>query len=163
MDEKLIRHASRQSMITDYYDLCLTFDLELALIWRSAWNRVKVLYIISRYLPLAIGAMLIAYRLSQAQCRIVSLELSSLLLDLGLGSAQAILALRTWAVWGKSRPLAIILIMSLSISWGVGTVCISIFVFSIKSTSLHICSNPNPFKLTYSVMLSLISIRAYAY
>ncbi|KAF9010810.1 hypothetical protein BDQ17DRAFT_1234079 [Cyathus striatus] len=33
------------------YETLLTFDLEVNLIWNAKWNVVKVLFILTRYLP----------------------------------------------------------------------------------------------------------------
>jgi hypothetical protein len=38
-----------------YYDFLLTIHLEIRLVWRSAWNYTKLLFLLSRYIVVVLG------------------------------------------------------------------------------------------------------------
>ncbi|KZP25083.1 hypothetical protein FIBSPDRAFT_929384 [Athelia psychrophila] len=95
------------------YDYILTFNSEVTLIWGEPWKSLKVLFLLSRYLPFADTILFFLYysASSQSECRA---------LTLGLGSAciiEYIFAVRTWTMWGFDRKVGVVLVTTYLASW----------------------------------------------
>ncbi|KAH7929181.1 hypothetical protein BV22DRAFT_1029809 [Leucogyrophana mollusca] len=104
------------------YDYVLTFNLELKFIWSGPWSAVKALYLFTKYLPFIDVILLVLYRdlLSEPSDRACHFALSIASYDvylcsdaypIGMSVAEIIIMVRTWAIWGRGRRLAIILIV----------------------------------------------------
>ncbi|KAF5320022.1 hypothetical protein D9758_018376 [Tetrapyrgos nigripes] len=95
------------------YNYALTFESELQLIWKSPWKLGKFLFLFTRYLGvLSMGLILYndqSQYLSLDQCKSFSQTTSSINLC-EFFIAEIILAVRLWAVWGKSKYIAWILV-----------------------------------------------------
>ncbi|KZP02301.1 hypothetical protein FIBSPDRAFT_977730, partial [Athelia psychrophila] len=89
------------------YDYILTFNSEVTLIWGEPWKLLKVLFLLSRYLPFADTTLFFLYysASSQSECRA---------LDLGLDN---IFAVRTWAMWEFDRKVGIVLVTAYLACW----------------------------------------------
>ncbi|KAJ8690305.1 hypothetical protein PTI98_011740 [Pleurotus ostreatus] len=89
-----------------FYDLCLTIDMEIRHIWTARFSVGLVLFISSRYLGLAscIVSLLPTSNLSST--------LHVCIRVLAIIAAEMTLAVRTWAIWGRSRIILGILIAS---------------------------------------------------
>ncbi|CAK5281823.1 unnamed protein product [Mycena citricolor] len=46
--------SSLAALVWVLYDICITFDQEVALIWPKPWSRMKFLYLFIRYVPISI-------------------------------------------------------------------------------------------------------------
>lgn len=46
-------------LLVQAYDYALTVHLEVNLVWRSAWSYTKVLFLLTRYLPVVYGVIII--------------------------------------------------------------------------------------------------------
>ncbi|CAK5282436.1 unnamed protein product [Mycena citricolor] len=46
--------SSLAALVWVLYDICITFDQEVALIWPKPWSRMKFLYLFIRYVPVSI-------------------------------------------------------------------------------------------------------------
>ncbi|KAF9010813.1 hypothetical protein BDQ17DRAFT_1299412, partial [Cyathus striatus] len=92
------------------YDTLLTFDLEVNLIWKAQWNVMKVLFILTRYLPFFDTTISISMQFlrhaSVAECEVIYASLTWVLF-IGMAFAEAILTIRTWAVCGSKKFLGI--------------------------------------------------------
>ncbi|TFK36162.1 hypothetical protein BDQ12DRAFT_610379 [Crucibulum laeve] len=98
------------------FDYLLTFDLERRLIWPSPWTASKSLFLFTRYLPfIEMGILL--YRTfalnPTVQACATAYRASALLTLVGIVVAEVILTLRTLAVWGNNRNIAIALVVLL--------------------------------------------------
>ncbi|KAF9003061.1 hypothetical protein BDQ17DRAFT_1409375 [Cyathus striatus] len=93
--------------VTDYF---LTIDLEVALIWNSRWSLSKVLFLITRYLPFFESALLLyrtfGHNIPLSFCN-TGYKISAGLIIAGVVVAEIILSMRTWAIWGKDRRVAV--------------------------------------------------------
>ncbi|KAJ8508439.1 hypothetical protein ONZ45_g9287 [Pleurotus djamor] len=107
------------SIVWLVYDHMLTIGDEIRFVWPSPWRLGKVLFIVTRYLPF-VSIPLTVYRgaesISTNTCHTLS-AVGGFLLFGGLVIAEAIMALRVWAMWNQSRmvgfclaPLAIIMV-----------------------------------------------------
>ncbi|TCD65519.1 hypothetical protein EIP91_002527 [Steccherinum ochraceum] len=119
------------------YDFFLTFDSEVELMWPSPWNTVKVLYVLTRYLPLVDVSLLlylhtklhidtetckrlffptitfIALVIVIAECAFqFHCHVSNTATHLNDWPYQGVLIVRTWAIWGCARPMTIFLSFS---------------------------------------------------
>lgn len=101
---RTIKYLTVLGMVLLGYDYLLTLDRELSLIWLSQWNLAKVLFLLVRYTPY-IDVGLVAYYMtrdgtSSATCSLVY-KFNSWVYVVGVGLAEILLTLRTWACWGS--------------------------------------------------------------
>ncbi|KAJ3570795.1 hypothetical protein NP233_g4168 [Leucocoprinus birnbaumii] len=104
--------AIERSREINVLDWLLTFQLETSLIWPAKWNNAKVLYLLTRYLPI-IDVFLVMYHqfglsLSAAMCE-ATYEAACWLVIVGMVCAEIILTIRTWAIWRRDMRIAIAL------------------------------------------------------
>ncbi|KAJ3510534.1 hypothetical protein NMY22_g15952 [Coprinellus aureogranulatus] len=98
--------------IADYLQ---TLDLEIALIWPTKWNLVKIMYFINRYLPLAFLPVIIYYNaapgpLSPETCKTL-FSVPCMGIAFCLLISEVILYIRVYALSGKTRPMVIFLVV----------------------------------------------------
>ncbi|KZP11735.1 hypothetical protein FIBSPDRAFT_962011 [Athelia psychrophila] len=100
------------------YDYILTFDSEVTLIWGEPWKSLKVLFLLSRYLPFADTVVLFLYHSasSQSECRALKFGLI-MLSAIGICITEYIFAVRTWAMWGFDRNVGIVLVITCLACW----------------------------------------------
>jgi len=92
------------------YDLILTLHLEISLVWFSRWNYTKVLYLLTRYIPFAANALIIYSHLTPSPSSTIcagGFHAAGWLYLVGLDLAEVILAIRTWACWGRNKWVGI--------------------------------------------------------
>ncbi|KAH8102028.1 hypothetical protein BXZ70DRAFT_47824 [Cristinia sonorae] len=103
------------------YDFLLTFHAEVRLIWPSRWNLIKVLFFLTRYLPFIDISLVLFYQtktnITVETCKKAYYP-AGWLIVIGITLAEIILMIRTWAIWGRSRRIAICL----------GVACVSLLV-----------------------------------
>ncbi|THH07271.1 hypothetical protein EW145_g3493 [Phellinidium pouzarii] len=105
---------------TFVYDWLLTFQDEIELIWRAEWTLGKVVFLLTRYLAFVDPAVFVVYmfypELDSNLCG--SLYTTSIhLLVVGIVVAELIMAIRVYALWGKSPCiLAILVVLTLAAS-----------------------------------------------
>ncbi|KAH7925436.1 hypothetical protein BV22DRAFT_433532 [Leucogyrophana mollusca] len=113
-DLKLVSYTSVVGTTILVFDCLLTFDLELRHIWRASWSALKVLYILTRYLPF-LGMVPLMYHLipglSIDACRIL-VWFAGLIYTSGMASSELVLMLRTWAVWGRNPKIGLLLLVA---------------------------------------------------
>ncbi|KAF8073934.1 hypothetical protein FPV67DRAFT_775169 [Lyophyllum atratum] len=132
------------------YDYLGTFPLEVTLIWRAPWKIPKVLFILTRYLPVVAFGVLLYYdvaHLSAEECQTCQ-KVVIWIFNIGICIAEMIFTIRTWAVWERGRKMGIFLaIFSLAI-WASHFILMALLLPSVQP-------------VFYLVTLSLMSIRAY--
>ncbi|KAF8999406.1 hypothetical protein BDQ17DRAFT_1410694 [Cyathus striatus] len=107
-----------------YYDYFLTLNLEVNLIWPSSLGVVKILFLIARYSPF-IDSFIIFYHhftpnLSPESC-LKAYHANGWTYLCGAFFAEAILTLRTWAVWKNNNK---------AVTFGLPVFFISIWIAS---------------------------------
>ncbi|KAF5327447.1 hypothetical protein D9619_004999 [Psilocybe cf. subviscida] len=117
------------------YDWLLTLDGEIKSIWLSRWNFTKFLYVLTRYSSF-IECAVVAIQLiipgdNYYGCALV-FKLNVWLYVFGLGTGEAIMTLRTWAVWEKNKILTYFLFGFLFIIWSGGFVIAGIFNSTVR-------------------------------
>ncbi|TFK33424.1 hypothetical protein BDQ12DRAFT_715821 [Crucibulum laeve] len=131
------RYINVASIAILIFDWCLTFELECSLIWSAKWNIVKALFLITRYLPF-FDAIIIFYHqfapLRDTESCQIAYRINAWLFVVGAFTAEAMLSLRTWAVWKKSRHLAVGLSLLLASVCVAASVSLSFFLKTILFT-----------------------------
>ncbi|KAF8887348.1 hypothetical protein BD779DRAFT_1672799 [Infundibulicybe gibba] len=89
-----LQYSDVASVAVLIYDWFLTIDLELTLVWKAPWNLGTLLYILARY-PTFIEMLPQLYRM---------LAISGVV-------AEVLVMVCVWAIWGKTRKMAIFLII----------------------------------------------------
>ncbi|CAA7267485.1 unnamed protein product [Cyclocybe aegerita] len=183
----LIGLVSVASLVILIYDWFFTIRLEVATIWKSQWSVMKVLYITTRYVAYLQFVDLVYYnpRPNGAEpltsvpkvCQI-AYEIHVWSLTIGVGAGEALLSLRTWAVWGGSRKMALGLGILWAIAWGTALVLVvtilravqygvtpqasNVVCYAIPSSSTTILISPWVIYLLWNtMMLVLMAIPAY--
>ncbi|KZP31934.1 hypothetical protein FIBSPDRAFT_944550 [Athelia psychrophila] len=102
------------------YDYILTFHLEVNLIWGEPWKSLKILFLLSRYLPFADTTIIfLSFNhspSSQNGCRVLGLTMG-LLFSAGSCITEYIFAVRTWAMWGFDRKIGAVLVTMYLATW----------------------------------------------
>jgi len=123
--------ASAALLIYDYF---LTFTREVTLIWPAQWNLMKVLFLLTRYLPF-IDAWILVYNHLQRHPNVETcyqiFKAASWLFYVGTALPEIILTLRTWAVWNRDWRLTIGLPILFVCCWGPIIGFIIVFVKSL--------------------------------
>lgn len=122
------------------YDYCLTFEAEVRLIWSANWNLTKMLFVLTRYPVFADAAMVLYYlvgsNLSPHTCTVLY-NVSAWTYLWGIGAAEAILILRTWAIWGRDKRVGISLAVLFLLLWVVNCYFMSTFLKSLRLAPGH--------------------------
>ncbi|KAJ7629970.1 hypothetical protein DFH06DRAFT_1224488 [Mycena polygramma] len=91
------------------FEYCLTFFDELRFVWfqpRAVRSASTFLFVVARYAGMASA---IATLVQTPTTSLVSANLSTALRVIVIVASEAILAVRTWAIWEKNRSILIIL------------------------------------------------------
>jgi len=121
------------------YDYFLTLPSEVNLVWPAPWNLMKVLFIVTRYLPFADVVVHLYYHLQSRPTAAACLNtfiISSWLFYAGTATSELILTLRTWAVWNRDWRLSIGLPIFFALYLGVNIPFILKFLKSLKFMAL---------------------------
>ncbi|KAH7925258.1 hypothetical protein BV22DRAFT_1119664 [Leucogyrophana mollusca] len=177
-DMQLVRYLGGVSAAILIHDYLLTFDHEVTYIWRGPWSLVKIIYLFSRYMPFIDTPLVIVFRdflsgLSNDTCHTM-LGLISWLYVAGMTLTELILVIRTWAVWGRNKWIALVLFIHSITSFVVVSYSTYQYVKSLKFTVMpefHGCFgiaassilmvNWALFMVMESIYLSLMLINVY--
>jgi len=118
------------------YDYLLTIYAEITLVWYSPWTYTKVLFLLTRYLPMANAYFILYDQLflnTSADLCPKTFIVNIWLLTFGIISAEIILMVRTWAVWNRDRRIGLILVINLVGGVISSTVGAGLFMDSVTS------------------------------
>ncbi|KIM30833.1 hypothetical protein M408DRAFT_271241 [Serendipita vermifera MAFF 305830] len=172
--EELVLYQSRNFLYSTvamftllFYDYLITLNMEAKYIWASK-DRISLtnaLFVLNRYLPIlrAFGYMVFSLRPPQEDptCSAWT-DANSYTTMISIGVVEILMGLRTWALWGKSRLIGIILL-----SVFVAAVCTSIVTVNLRlppirgiiplaPTSILPCDRPSPYKYVLSYCAALV-------
>ncbi|KAF7776838.1 hypothetical protein Agabi119p4_5231 [Agaricus bisporus var. burnettii] len=120
-----------------YYDWLLVLNYEIKLVWKREGVKMKILYSLTRYLPIIYLPILIPYRfnnsLTDAQCTNLYRGIGTTFTIHSL-CAALVITIRTWAVWGKAKYMTYIAFGSYTVA--------STFIFIFYAISLKHTSHP---------------------
>ncbi|KAK7055099.1 hypothetical protein R3P38DRAFT_3342300 [Favolaschia claudopus] len=94
------------------YDTALNLDVEHRYIWKSKWSSIKCLYLWTRYTPFIdmtvalIRDVDLAINLEPSACLRTS-QFVTIFRGTGMGIAEIILMIRTYALYGRSKPILV--------------------------------------------------------
>ncbi|KAG2142463.1 hypothetical protein DEU56DRAFT_900494 [Suillus clintonianus] len=110
-----LNYAYVSATVIWVYDYIIKFDDELAYLRKSRWGAVKMLYLVCRYLPFVLLAT-DTYQVLQPALPLSLCEtyfvMNSWLEGITLVTAESMFISRTYAIWGRSRRILIILTCS---------------------------------------------------
>jgi len=101
-----VKYVNLGSLAILAFDYCITFSEEVQWTWFKPWDVTRIIFIISRYLPFA-GAGMTAYDALRVSNQCASTLEGNIIHIIGIVAAEALLVIRTWAFWQKSKRLLI--------------------------------------------------------
>ncbi|KAG2048252.1 hypothetical protein BDR06DRAFT_783732 [Suillus hirtellus] len=110
MKLQTVKYANLGSLAILVFDYCITFSEEVQCTWFKPWDLTRVIFIISRYLPFA-GVGMTAYDALRVSDQCTSAVEENIVHVICIVAAEALLVIRTWAFWQKSRKLLIGLVV----------------------------------------------------
>ncbi|KAJ7020190.1 hypothetical protein C8F04DRAFT_1145198 [Mycena alexandri] len=103
---QMVKYSDLASIALLVFEYLLTFNLEVTLVWPSTWSTSKVLFVLSRYLPFLEIPLTSYYVFASTPAATLCRTVNSIIIItrvLGIGIAEAILLLRTYALSGRDR------------------------------------------------------------
>ncbi|KAI0342229.1 hypothetical protein BDW22DRAFT_1429098 [Trametopsis cervina] len=94
------------------YDYLLNVNKEVTLMWPMRFGFVKILFFLTRYMPFVDVTLVLYYQLKEnitAQTCERLYTSAGWMIVIGISIAEAILVVRTWAIWGQGKRMACIL------------------------------------------------------
>ncbi|KAG2072167.1 hypothetical protein BDR04DRAFT_1097141 [Suillus decipiens] len=88
------------------FDFCITFHDEVKWTWFRPWDAIRVIFVISRYLPF-IGSGLTAYAALRVSGPPAPSLAENIIHIISIVAAEGLLVIRTWAFWQKSKKVLI--------------------------------------------------------
>jgi len=117
------------------YDYCLALELEASFIWGSKWTPTKIVFILARYPPFIDVPLVLYYSLTHhiplRNCLPVY-SAASWGTAFGIAMAEAILVLRTYALWACNRRFMVIMWFQYTAIATTTVVVLVIFLRSLK-------------------------------
>lgn len=161
-DILLVRYATVVTLALLVYDYALTFDEEKRLVWPTRLSLPKVLFLLNRYLPFA-GSVGLIYVVvldpfrANNMCRAGFLAFASILF-VNYVIAELILYVRTYAIFGCTRPMLALIVVTLSVIYGAGIHYTARFFSSVSVVNLPL--QPSGCILTFSDQIEWVSFIA---
>ncbi|KAF9267740.1 hypothetical protein L218DRAFT_995320 [Marasmius fiardii PR-910] len=119
--QRLVAYIDVLSAALLVYEIIINLHAEIEYIWMRKWTFVTGLYLLQRYLPIfdTLGFVLhhtFGANLSIIQCS-SSHKTAGWFIMVGIVLSEILLTLRVWAVWRRSIPVAIGLVMFYVACW----------------------------------------------
>jgi len=138
-DNQIARYANIATLALLAYDYLLTFEDERRLIWQTKWSVTKAIFIANRYTPfigiIGLVYVLVGFPAGDPHCKSAFLAASSFIF-LSYVVTEFILYLRAYAVWGCTRKILAVCILSLTLIYT------TMLYYSIRFiTSLSVINN----------------------
>ncbi|KIK81491.1 hypothetical protein PAXRUDRAFT_832811 [Paxillus rubicundulus Ve08.2h10] len=97
------------------FDYCLTLSSEVRHVWGTKWETTRIIFTISRYLPFIASPMVCFYNLYGNKCGAYNYVID-VFAQGSVVAAEAVLVLRTYALWGHSRRVLVVLMALAAVS-----------------------------------------------
>ncbi|KLO07346.1 hypothetical protein SCHPADRAFT_909573 [Schizopora paradoxa] len=135
-DVTIVKNFIVASAVILTYDTILTFPSEVRFIWRSKWSIGKVLYFLTRYLAFIDTVFALYYwfrrtATDETICRHL-FRGDAWLFIIGTYTAEAILSLRTYALWDRSTRVLVCLALLASASFTTQAINLHHFLDTVK-------------------------------
>jgi len=109
---RIVSYADVAAATLLVWEYIVTLSSEITLVWPSRWGLLKILFILTRYLPFVDVPGILYTRLKPSitvgECS-NAFKFTGWLMVFGIVIAEVILVVRTWAIWGRTRFMAICL------------------------------------------------------
>ncbi|PFH45687.1 hypothetical protein AMATHDRAFT_71220 [Amanita thiersii Skay4041] len=144
---RITSYVEAASVTLVVYDYLITLDAEIKYVWGSRWSLITLLYYLTKYLLFVDGLGIVFQTFVSSSivfghCRAITFVGGAIFVT-GTCTAETILAMKAWAVWGKDKRLGItLLIIFTAIIAGV-CVCISLFFKSLEFADTASASAPS--------------------
>jgi len=134
-DLLVVRYAAVAAFVLLAYDYMLTIDDEIRLIWSSRMTIPKFIFLINRYVPIIgiVGVISIIIFLPNDNintCKVSFVTFSGVVL-FGYLTAEAILYMRAYAVWGCQRSTLMFVTAAQIIWYSTGLYFVGRFLASV--------------------------------
>ncbi|KAJ8585185.1 hypothetical protein M405DRAFT_422438 [Rhizopogon salebrosus TDB-379] len=110
-----VAYAGVASTAALFFDFGITFESEVRWTWGRKWGFTRVVFVVSRYLPLVTLPMTIYYTIESTRGGVPNYRKFSIAYDgvhyLGIAAAEVLLLVRTYVFWGCQRRFLIVLLM----------------------------------------------------
>ncbi|KDR68342.1 hypothetical protein GALMADRAFT_78777, partial [Galerina marginata CBS 339.88] len=114
------------------YDYFLTFHQEVSLVWASRWSAAKVLFLLTRYVPLVDSIIILWGALFRLELPSPHFFYVGAFTSRLLHSLAGILMLRAWAISEKNPKLTFFLSMIFGTAVVSTVTCTAIFMKSVE-------------------------------
>ncbi|OCH92267.1 hypothetical protein OBBRIDRAFT_467370 [Obba rivulosa] len=112
-----VKYANVAALTVAVFEYCLTLEDEILLVWSSRWSFTKVLFLVNRYLSftdVALAAKLSSGLSSNLKHCITEYHVAVYFYIIGLVTAEALLGIRTYAIWHCDRRILFVLLVMYS-------------------------------------------------
>ncbi|KAF9259422.1 hypothetical protein L218DRAFT_947647 [Marasmius fiardii PR-910] len=138
--QRIIAHIDVFNATLLTYDVIINLPLEIEHIWARKWSFLTVLYVLQRYLPFfdTAGVTLhhhFAVNMSPRSCTL-DYSIAAWSFVAGIVISEILLTLRIWAVWKRSIPVAIGLIVFFLACWVPCYALLAKFLSAMEFTTL---------------------------
>ncbi|KAG7089126.1 hypothetical protein E1B28_010834 [Marasmius oreades] len=142
--QRIVAHIDVFSTTLLVYEVIVNLPVEIELIWMRRWSFLTGLYILQRYLPFFDTAVMVLHHqfgenLSTRYCTI-NYNVGGWSFIIGIVLSEIVLTLRVWAVWKRSIPVAIGLVVFFLACW---VPCYVLFAQFLSATEFAILPLPN--------------------
>jgi len=125
------------------WDYILTFQSEVSLIWPSQWSSMKLLFFLTRYMPIIDTSLILFFQFKPFptvhECE-VTYSIAGWFIVIGIMIAEIILVVRTWAIWGRPRKMGTCMVI-ISVAFTIPLLYIeSVYLSSITFFPNHTTS-----------------------
>ncbi|KAF9258467.1 hypothetical protein L218DRAFT_731563 [Marasmius fiardii PR-910] len=146
-EQQFVSYVEVASAALFIYEVLINISVEIEYIWTKKWSFLTVLYVLQRYLPFldTVGLGLqrhLGAHLNAADC-MLNYQIAGWSIIAGLMLSEIVLTIRAWAVWERSVPIAIGLVIFFLACWIPGYVLherfLSTMEFIIPFPNFHGC------------------------
>ncbi|KAF7361547.1 hypothetical protein MSAN_01188300 [Mycena sanguinolenta] len=132
---QLVKYFCAASLTLQGYDWLTCLEREVETVWGSPWKGAKILYLLSRYLPLVnLSSALYYYVVFEptvSTCERVD-ALAGWLTAIGIVVSEGMLIMRTYAIFNSSKKILIFLLVLLAILVGIAFPTAELFIRSLR-------------------------------
>ncbi|KAF7370141.1 hypothetical protein MSAN_00644400 [Mycena sanguinolenta] len=132
---QLVKYFCAASLTLQGYDWLICLNREIDTIWLRPWRGVKVLYLVSRYIPFVhLGSALYYYvapEPTMLMCQTLDAA-ATWFTAVGIIVSEAMLMMRTYAIFNCSKKILVFLLAMLAVLVGVAFPTLVVFLRSVQ-------------------------------
>ncbi|KAF7367274.1 hypothetical protein MSAN_00789400 [Mycena sanguinolenta] len=132
---QLVKYFCAASLTLQGYDWFICLEREVNTIWLSPWRAVKILYLLSRYIPFINLASALYYYVvhdpTASMCHRID-AVATWFTAFGIIVSEAMLIMRTYAIFQSSKKVLVLLLVLLGLLVGAALPTVEIFIQSLQ-------------------------------